>query len=104
MTNYAPVIKTLKARLQELTKRITIIENDLRLPLNADSAEQALDLADGEALAALDDAGRKEIAQINAALARIKGGTYGICARCGDPIESKRLKVLPTATRCIKCA
>jgi RNA polymerase-binding transcription factor len=37
------------------------------------------------------------VADIDQALLRIKEGTYGICARCGRPIDERRLEVLPTA-------
>ena len=40
--------------------------------------------------------------QIDRALGRIEEGTYGLCERCGKPIEKARLKVLPYATLCIK--
>ena len=88
----------------ELTGRAEAIEDDLRHPLEADSAEQAIDLADDEALASLDEVIRQEIVQVKAALLRIENGTYGTCAVCGDDIAADRLKALPTATRCIGCA
>jgi DnaK suppressor protein len=37
------------------------------------------------------------VADIDQALLRIKEGTYGICARCGKPIDERRLEALPTA-------
>lgn len=37
---------------------------------------------------------------VKRALARLKIGKYGICEVCGKPIESARLKALPTATTC----
>jgi len=37
-------------------------------------------------------------------LSRIKHGTYGICERCGAPIDPDRLAVLPHANLCIECA
>ena len=40
--------------------------------------------------------------KIDKALARMDGGTYGICERCGKPIEKARLKALPYANLCIK--
>lgn len=95
---------TLKARLAELIDRAEIVEDDLRHPLDADFSEQAVDLADDEALAGLDDVLRQEIAATRAALARIEDGSYGICASCGKPIGENRLKALPTATLCIDCA
>ena len=41
---------------------------------------------------------------LEAALKRISEGTYGTCAKCGEPIEPKRLKALPTAATCISCS
>ncbi len=37
------------------------------------------------------------------ALARIDGGTYGICASCGQPIGKARLQAFPRATLCVAC-
>jgi RNA polymerase-binding transcription factor DksA len=37
-------------------------------------------------------------------LSRISEGTYGICERCGDPIDPRRLAVLPDTNICIECA
>jgi DnaK suppressor protein len=104
MIDQAAIAATLTARLAELTHRAEDIEDDLRHPLEADSAEQAIDLADDEALAGIDDVIRHEIAQIRAALARIADGSYGTCAICGEDIAEGRLNALPAATRCVGCA
>jgi len=40
--------------------------------------------------------------RIDKALARMDDGTYGLCVRCGKPIEKLRLKALPYANLCIK--
>jgi len=104
MIDTAAIAATLTARLAELTHRAEDIEDDLRHPLEADSAEQAIDLADDEALAGIDDVIRHEIAQIRAALARIADGSYGTCAICGEDIAEGRLNALPAATRCVGCA
>src|SRR6476469_763462 len=37
------------------------------------------------------------VADIDQALLRIKEGMYGVCARCGKPIDERRLEALPTA-------
>jgi DnaK suppressor protein len=47
---------------------------------------------------------RDLLGKIDRALARMDDGTYGICARCGKPIEKARLKALPYADLCIKDA
>ncbi|UIP06108.1 TraR/DksA family transcriptional regulator [Erythrobacter sp. SDW2] len=104
MTDFAEFETQLKARLADLLERANVIEDDLRHPLDADSNEQAQDLADDEALMGVDAVLRDEIQQIRFALARITNGTYGTCANCGEPIGEARLKARPIATRCINCA
>lgn len=42
--------------------------------------------------------------KIERALVRMDEGTYGICSRCGKPIEKARLKALPYVDLCIKDA
>ncbi len=39
--------------------------------------------------------------QIDRAIERIDEGNYGLCERCGRPIEKARIKALPYATLCI---
>ena len=45
---------------------------------------------------------RDLIERIGKALGKIEEGTYGLCDRCGKPIEKLRLKALPYANLCIK--
>jgi len=40
--------------------------------------------------------------RIDKALGKIEDRTYGLCDRCGKPIEKLRLKALPYANLCIK--
>ena len=47
---------------------------------------------------------RDLLGKIDRALARLEEGTYGICSRCGKPIEKARLKALPYVDLCIKDA
>jgi DnaK suppressor protein len=54
--------------------------------------------------AALLNAGRDQLAAIDAALRRLETGRYGICERCGQPIGEERLAARPTAVTCIRCA
>ena len=37
------------------------------------------------------------VADIDQALLRMKEGSYGICNRCGEPINERRLEAVPTA-------
>jgi RNA polymerase-binding protein DksA len=52
---------------------------------------------------ALRDRNAAHLAEIEAAIARLDAGTYGRCARCGEPIAPERLEALPWAAHCIDC-
>ncbi len=45
---------------------------------------------------------RRILREIDDALVRMDNGTYGLCERCGDPIEFARLEVIPYATLCLE--
>lgn len=44
-----------------------------------------------------------ELRAVQQALERIRHGTYGICASCGERIDAERLRALPEAALCLRC-
>ena len=40
---------------------------------------------------------------INQTMLRVRKGIYGKCERCDKQIEEVRLRIIPTATLCIRC-
>jgi len=52
---------------------------------------------------ALRDRADQQLALVEAALARMDDGSFGLCVRCGQPIATERLEALPWAPRCIDC-
>jgi DnaK suppressor protein len=104
MNEHEEIAKALKMRLSELRTHLAKVDQELHKSLPADSEEQALELENQEALEVIEKADTTAIHQIEAALKRISDGTYGTCAKCGGPIEPRRLKVLSTAVTCISCA
>jgi RNA polymerase-binding protein DksA len=56
---------------------------------------------DREMASTLEENSTHLLAAIDAALGRIEAGTYGLCERCGKPIDAERLGALPWATLCI---
>ena len=47
---------------------------------------------------------RDHLEEVDAAIARLDAGTYGVCERCGRAITPARLDVRPTARTCVGCA
>jgi RNA polymerase-binding transcription factor DksA len=42
--------------------------------------------------------------EVDRALTRIEEGRYGLCRRCGNPIDPARLNAIPYARYCLDCA
>jgi RNA polymerase-binding transcription factor DksA len=64
-------------------------------------AEEAAVLLDKEIEESVEGSVEHVVREIDAALARIAAGSYGLCAVCGRPIPEERLDVLPYATLCV---
>jgi RNA polymerase-binding transcription factor DksA len=47
---------------------------------------------------------KESLVEVEAAIHRVDIGTYGACARCGQPISPARLEAMPAAPLCITCA
>jgi DnaK suppressor protein len=62
-----------------------------------DSVDMSLQDVNQELALRLGERESQMIADIDQALLRIEEGTYGVCARCGEPIDERRLEALPTA-------
>jgi RNA polymerase-binding protein DksA len=46
---------------------------------------------------------RSNLKDVDRALERIDDGTYGLCERCGKPIDPDRLEARPWALLCMDC-
>jgi len=81
-------------------EKIAALQGDTEVEDIADMSELDLDRS-----TALDLASRETqlIDDIDEALRRIDEGTYGLCARCGKPIDEERLKAMPTAKYDAEC-
>lgn len=66
-----------------------------------EGATIAFELSQASALLKQSSAG---LDQVEAALARISDGSYGICAVCGEPIAEGRLEARPWTPYCIRHA
>jgi len=65
--------------------------------------DHASEMHDRELDESLEDNAEQLVHEIDVALRRIDDGTYGTCARCGEPIPEERLEAVPYATLCLNC-
>jgi DnaK suppressor protein len=91
---------------QEIFNRIYGIEEVLHQLDTAQDIERTDRIqaeVPAEVLTQLDEQGRQEIEDIEAALTRLEHGTYGRCETCAAAIPAARLDAFPRARRCIQC-
>ncbi len=97
--------KRLRTEQKVLHKRVEV-EREKAKPssiANPDRADLASDYGYRDRRLSLLEQLEGKLSDVNKALGRIKGGTYGICTNCGDAILSERLEALPYAELCIDC-
>lgn len=70
---------------------------------SSDFAAWATETLHDEVKASVMDLRSGQVAQIEAALERLRCGEYGICQDCGQFIGLARLRALPFAERCRPC-
>jgi DnaK suppressor protein len=105
-------LETLRSEL--LRRRRAILETFRRAGAELDAlraAERDPEFEEGAqteheafTLARLSENQRREIQQIDAAMARIDEGEYGVCRECEMEIDPRRLAALPYAVLCTECA
>ena len=103
VTDVAHYKDILLTRKRELYSRLHRIETDLDTLKSGDSGERAVERENDEVLEEFGTTGLKELQAIDAALDRISAGTFGACAKCGEPISPARLAAVPHAALCEEC-
>ena len=68
--------------------------------IGSTNEDSALEFEAFEEKLALSKAAEKDLKELKKALQRTEEGKYGICQKCGEPIEPGRLKMCPAATLC----
>jgi len=96
--------KKLQGQLQEALKELE--ELDRRLQQKAEYGPGKGDPAiyEWELTLALRQQAHARVETIRQSLQKLAEGRYGICERCGTPIDPERLDILPLTSLCIQCA
>ncbi len=71
--------------------------------ISSEQADEASAFTEHDRNQAMLENDRALARRIEAALERLDAGKYGICERCGKPINPRRLEALPYVTLCVDC-
>jgi DnaK suppressor protein len=98
--------KRLEERQRELRQNVTRTAQDGReadLESAQDVADRAANSYTKEFLFSQSNSERQILAMVDAALNRIREGSFGECIACGEEINPKRLEAVPWTRHCIAC-
>src|SRR5262244_3362728 len=98
--------KKLLNRRDELVKTITRTEEEGRQADDdptVDLADKAANSYTKEFLFGQTNTDRSTLQLIDAALERIRNGTYGTCVHCETELQQKRIEAVPFARHCTAC-
>jgi RNA polymerase-binding transcription factor len=97
--------RLLEARVAETERTIADAEQEIRASSarQADAGDQAAAEYERQTLTHKAAIARQTLGNLTQALERIRKGTFGECAECGNEIEPKRLEAIPWARSCLKC-
>ncbi len=96
--------KELQRELDELRRQIDALEHGLEEKPDYGMGKGDPSITRWELDQAMLSDLKRRAESLERQLSRINQGTYGICERCGAPINPDRLAVLPDTTLCIQCA
>ena len=109
----ATIRKKLEGERADLQKQIAEIDEESfegtqsditgEVGLDDDFADAGTATFDRERALSIQNNIRDLIDQMTRAIERIDDGNYGVCERCGRPIDGARLKALPHALLCMDC-
>jgi DnaK suppressor protein len=97
--------RILRTKRHELRKRIELQRAGMSGEHDPDDeAALAVWSVERELAMANLDRDTRTLSEVEAALASIENGSYGICARCQETISDARLHALPWTRLCLECA
>ncbi len=94
-----------RREILEVSRRaVTAIDQLRRAERDPETAEASQSEQLQYDLSQLGEVEQREIAQIDAAIARLDAGEYGTCRDCREEIDPGRLAALPFVLDCADCA
>lgn len=93
----------LESELGQITAELEHLRELMQAEVDVEPDEGDAEIFEREKNAALIAVLERKVQDIESALRSIEKGQYGMCERCGKPIETERLEVKPDATLCLSC-
>ncbi len=84
-------------------QKIVRLREEVKVELEFEADEGDPELPEREKNLSLLATFEERLEEIDLALEKLQSGAYGICQRCGQPIDPERLAIVPEAQYCVPC-
>lgn len=96
-------VEKLEAERERVLLDVGRLREAFKIEVDGNVDEADPNFAEREKVLALVRGLGLKLESIDNALRQAQNGRYGICERCGEPIDPARLEVVPEATLCVRC-
>jgi DnaK suppressor protein len=103
METFKTKLESCRVELLEATHQVTKQGREIVDDSALDVADRAVNTSTKEFLFLQAQERHRLLQKVEAALARIRGGSFGKCLACGAEIGTKRLEAVPWTEYCVRC-
>ena len=97
-------IEMLEREREHALAELQHLRDELKTDMELDDVDDvASDLFERDKIQALIFTLERKLEDIDHALKQAQEGVYGVCEKCGNPIDPERLEIFPETTLCINC-
>ena len=97
------IIKELKKERAKARQELLQLREALKTETEAEVGEGDPELVERDMVVSFICDQERKLASLDQALKRAREGMYGICERCGQPIDPARLEAIADTTLCVSC-
>jgi DnaK suppressor protein len=95
--------ETLVSKAAECDEKLKELTAEISVETSPDLVEHSLRAAEREMAVSRLESSHRLLRQIESALSRMARGKYGLCLKCEEDIDTRRLDALPWAIFCVQC-
>ena len=97
------IIKELKKERVQVLQELLHLREALKAEIDVNFGEGDPELVERDRVISFIREQERKLDSLDQALQQVQRGTYGICERCGQPIDPARLEAVPDTTLCVNC-
>lgn len=101
--NYREILLAMRREVMREISGNTLAAREMAQGDVPDIGDMSCATYERDVLLNLSEVQRQKVRDIDAALARLEQGEYGVCLGCGEEIPQKRMEVRPFSRYCVEC-